>query len=98
MPPSTTHHEIPSRVGKYPIQRELGRGASSHVYLGRDTFENRDVAIKVLTQDHAVSQPDRHRFGRMFLNEASLVGKLHHPNIIGIYDAGVEDDYNYIVM
>jgi predicted Ser/Thr protein kinase len=89
---------MPARVGKYPIQRELGRGASSHVYLGRDTFANRDVAIKVLRKDHTSSQPDRPRFDRMFLNEASLVGKLNHPNVIGIYDAGVEDDYSYIVM
>ena len=80
------------------MQRELGRGASSRVYLGRDTFANRDVAIKVLQKDHTTSQPARHRFDRMFLNEASLVGKLNHPNIIGIYDAGVEDDYSYIVM
>jgi tRNA A-37 threonylcarbamoyl transferase component Bud32 len=89
---------MPERVGKYPIQRELGRGASSRVYLGRDTFSNRDVAIKVLKKDHTSSQPDRNRFDRMFLNEASLVGKLNHPNVIGIYDAGIEDDFSYIVM
>jgi hypothetical protein len=95
---AATASAVPTRVGKYPIRCELGRGASSHVYLGRDTFANRDVAIKVLNKDPAASQPDRHRYGRMFLNEASLVGKLNHPNIIGIYDAGVEDDFSYIVM
>ena len=95
---ATGHSTIPARIGKYPIQRELGRGASSRVYLGRDTFTDRDVAIKVLRKDHTSSQPDRHRFDRMFLYEASLVGKLHHPNIIGIHDAGVEDDFSYIAM
>ena len=39
---------LPSKVGKYPVTRELGRGGTSRVYLGRDPFANRDVAIKLV--------------------------------------------------
>ncbi|MEO8006199.1 MAG: serine/threonine-protein kinase [Betaproteobacteria bacterium] len=89
---------IPERIGKYPIIRELGRGATSRVYLARDPFANRQVAIKLLHKDHDTDALMRHRFDRVFMNEASLAGKLTHPNIIGIYDAAAEQDYTYIVM
>jgi serine/threonine protein kinase len=89
---------IPDRIGKYPIVRELGHGATSRVFLARDSFANREVAIKVMHKDPATDNSLRHRFDRVFLNEASLVGKLTHPNIIGIYDAGVESDFSYIAM
>ncbi len=89
---------IPNRIGKYPILRELGHGATSRVFLGRDPFADREVAIKVMHNDPATDTVARHRFDRVFLNEASLVGKLTHPNIIGIYDADVESEFSYIVM
>ena len=89
---------IPERIGKYPIIRELGRGATSRVYLARDPFANRQVAIKVLHKDPETDALMRHRFDRVFMNEASLAGKLTHPNITGIYDADAEQDYTYIVM
>jgi eukaryotic-like serine/threonine-protein kinase len=89
---------IPDRIGKYPILRELGLGATSRVFLGRDPFADREVAIKVTHKHPATDTLARHRFDRVFLNEASLVGKLIHPNIIGIYDADVESDFSYIVM
>ena len=96
--PPVTLPRIPERIGKYPILRELGHGATSRVFLGRDPFADRDVAIKIMHKDPATDTKTRHRFDRMFLNEASLVGKLIHPNIIGIYDADVESDFSYIVM
>ena len=40
---------VPSKIGKYPVSREIGRGGTSRVYLGRDPFANRDVAIKVVS-------------------------------------------------
>ncbi|HVY07451.1 MAG TPA: protein kinase [Burkholderiales bacterium] len=100
--PATAHvvapKPAPERIGKYPITRELGRGATSRVYLARDTFANRDVAIKVMHKDAGADAPTRHRFDRVFLNEASLAGKLNHPNIIGIFDADVQDEFSYLVM
>ena len=89
---------IPERIGKYPIVRELGHGATSRVFLARDPFADREVAIKVMHKDPGSDNATRHRFERVFLNEASLVGKLTHPNIIGIYDAGVESEFSYIAM
>ena len=90
--------QIPARIGKYPIVRELGRGATSRVFLGQDPFAHRDVAIKVMHKDPETDPLTRNRFDRVFLNEASLVGKLIHPNIIAIYDADVNIEFSYIAM
>ncbi len=89
---------ISSKIGKYPVIREIGRGATSRVYLGRDPFANRDVAIKLVSYEAGAETDLRRRFRKVFMNEASLVGKLIHPHIMAIYDADVEDDYSYIVM
>ena len=93
-----TPRSIPDRIGKYPLLRELGHGTTSRVFLGRDPFAGRKVAIKVMHENSDTDKAARHRFDRVFLNEASLVGKLTHPNIIGIYDAGVESEFCYIAM
>jgi serine/threonine protein kinase len=89
---------IPSKIGKYPVIREIGRGATSRVYLGRDPFANRDVGIKLVSYETGVKTDLQRRFRKVFMNEASLVGKLMHPHIIAIYDADVADAYSYIVM
>jgi eukaryotic-like serine/threonine-protein kinase len=89
---------LPEKIGKYPIVRELGRGATSVVYLGRDPFAGREVAIKVVRTQSPGDTDLQRRFRRVFLNEAALVGKLFHPHILAIYDAFSEDDLSYIVM
>lgn len=89
---------VPSKIGKYPVTREIGRGATSRVYLGRDPFANRDVAIKMISSEAGMDTDLRRRFRKAFVNEASLVGKLNHPHIMAIYDADVADEYSYIVM
>jgi serine/threonine protein kinase len=88
----------PEKIGKYPIVRELGRGATSVVYLGRDPFAGREVAIKVVRTQSPGDTDLQRRFRRVFLNEAALVGKLFHPHILAIYDAFSEDELSYIVM
>ncbi|MEO8163832.1 MAG: serine/threonine-protein kinase [Betaproteobacteria bacterium] len=93
-----TQTALPERIGKYPILRQLGHGATSRVFLARDPFADREVAIKVMHKDPAAETPAKTRFDRVFLNEASLAGKLIHPNIIGIYDADIGIEYSYIVM
>jgi serine/threonine protein kinase len=91
---SGTHEHI----GKYPVLREIGAGATSKVYLGRDPFAERDVAIKVFAFDtHADAQQERMKH-KAFVAEASLAGKLNHPHIVDIFDAVVEPDRSYIVM
>jgi len=89
---------IPEKVGKYPIIRQLGRGATSVVYLARDPFASRDVAIKVVRSQSPGDTDLRRRFRKVFLNEAALVGKLFHPHILAIYDAVSDSDLSYIVM
>jgi serine/threonine protein kinase len=89
---------VPARIGKYPVVRELGRGATSRVYLGRDPFANRDVAIKIVRAEAEADTETRRRYDRVFLNEATLVGRLMHPHIMQILDADTIDEYSYIVM
>lgn len=90
--------DIPAKIGKYPVIREIGHGATSRVYLGCDPFANRDVAIKVVSEAGGIDTDLRRRFRKVFLNEASLVGKLIHPHIMAIYDADATESYSYIVM
>ncbi|HYO27792.1 MAG TPA: serine/threonine-protein kinase, partial [Azonexus sp.] len=77
---------------------KLGEGATSTVYLGRDPFAQRAVAIKVASPG-ILNDPEKGKlYSSLFLNEASLIGKLNHPHIAQIYDAVVNDDICYIVM
>ena len=86
------------RLGKYELRGVLGRGASSTVYLAHDPFARRDVAIKVATPE-ILKHPEQGRiYSHLFINEASLAGKLNHPHIVQIYDAVVEENLAYIVM
>jgi serine/threonine protein kinase len=89
---------LPLQIGKYPVIRELGRGATSRVYLGRDPFADREVAIKVVRPEPGVDPAVQKRINKSFLNEAALIGRLMHPHIIQIFDADVTDDYSYIAM
>ncbi|MEI7613423.1 MAG: protein kinase [Betaproteobacteria bacterium] len=86
------------RIGKYHLVRQIGRGATSTVYLANDPFAQRDVAIKVASPE-ILRDPERGKlYTNLFLNEASLVGKLSHPHIVQIFDAVVAEDLCYIVM
>ena len=85
-------------IGKYQVLRELGRGATGKGYLATDPFGNRQVAIKVAYPEALKSTEDGALYKSMFLNEAALAGKLHHPHIVQIYDAVVEEEFSYIVM
>jgi len=90
-----------AHIGKYELQKLLGRGATGSVWLARDPFAGREVAIKVL--DEMPDDPEEARRAlKFFQNEASLAGKLRHPHIVSIFDAGVEKkegkDLRYLVM
>lgn len=84
-------------LGRYRIERELGRGAMGIVYLGFDPKISRKVAIKTLhyNQFDATELP---AVKERFFREAAAAGKLRHPNIVTIYDAGEENDLAYIAM
>jgi serine/threonine protein kinase len=87
-----------TQIGKYPVLRKLGEGATSEVYQCHDPFNDRDVAVKVAFPE-SFQDPDRGRlYKKLFLTEASLAGKLQHPHICQIYDAVAEDKLHYLVM
>jgi serine/threonine protein kinase len=86
------------KIGKYHILNELGKGATSAVYLALDPFANRKVAVKVVQREVLGDKDHGRRFRKLFLTEASLSGKLSHPHIVAIYDAVADDEGSYIVM
>ncbi len=90
--------EIPENLGKYQVISEIDRGSMGTVYLGHDPYIDRHVAIKVAHSEQLNDEEGGDRFRKMFFNEAHTAGRLTHPNIIGIYDAGVDGDTCYIVM
>jgi len=90
--------ELQEHLGKYPIVREIGHGATSRVYLARDPFADREVAIKVFLFDEHLSPQTERMMQKAFLAEAALAGKLNHPHIASILDAVVEPEQSYLVM
>ena len=90
--------DLSLQVGKYDIQKLLGKGATGTVYLARDTFSGREVALKTI-EPEVFRDPE---FGTVyrtqFKNEASLAGKLKHPHIVAILDAVLQQDSGYIAM
>jgi tRNA A-37 threonylcarbamoyl transferase component Bud32 len=86
------------QVANYPVIRKLGEGATSEVFLCNDPFRGREVAVKRIFPE-ALRDPVRGRlFRKLFFTEASLAGKLQHPHIAQIFDAGIGEDSGYIVM
>ena len=86
------------QVANYPVLRKLGEGATSEVFLCQDPFRGREVAVKRIFPE-ALRDPVRGRlFRKLFFTEASLAGKLEHPHIAQIFDAGIGEDSGYIVM
>ncbi|HEU4782711.1 MAG TPA: protein kinase [Ktedonobacterales bacterium] len=85
---------IGMRLDQYDILDELGRGGSSRVYHAYDIEAKRDVAIKVIPND----AEDRALFLNRFVREVDAVRQLHHPNIVGVYGAGENDEFVYLVM
>ena len=90
--------EIPQNLGKYQVVEEIDRGSMGIVYLGHDPYIDRRVAIKVALDESLKDEESGARYRRMFFNEAHTAGKLTHPNIIGIYDAGIDEEICYIIM
>lgn len=85
-------------LGRYEIERELGRGAMGTVYLGRDPRIGRTVAIKTLALTEEFESTQISEVRRRFFQEAETAGRLNHPNIVTIYDVGEEHDLAYIAM
>lgn len=92
-----TNFEKPM-LGRYQVEKELGRGAMGIVYQGRDPKINRVVAIKTLALSDEFEDDELQEVKERFFREAEAAGKLNHPNIVTVFDAGEEHDLAYIAM
>ena len=86
------------KLGRYQIDREIGRGAMGMVYLGRDEKIGRTVAIKTMMLPSEIDEDERDEIRTRFFREAEAAGRLDHPNIVTVYDVGEEHDLAYIAM
>ncbi|MDZ7753711.1 MAG: HDOD domain-containing protein [Gammaproteobacteria bacterium] len=87
--PAPRPRQHPTRIGRYVVKGILGRGAQGVVYLATDPELDREVAIKTLTR--------RTQDAATLLKEAQLVGRMKHPGIVPVYDAGRLGDVPYVV-
>ena len=85
-------------LARYRLERELGRGAMGTVYLAVDPAIGRQVAIKTLSLLEHYEEREQEAAAQRFMKEAEAVGRLVHPNIVSIHDAGKEHDVAYLVM
>ncbi|WP_367180981.1 serine/threonine-protein kinase [uncultured Piscinibacter sp.] len=89
---------MPVTLGRYRIDSEIGRGSMGAVYLGRDPQIGRQVAIKTLTLSREFAGDQLAESRRRFFREAETAGRLQHPDIVTIFDAGEAQDLAYIAM
>ena len=88
----------PQRLGRYVIERKLGRGAMGAVYLAKDPRINRAVALKVIPIEKEFEDEELQEARLRFFREAESAGRLTHPNIITVYDCGEDKRLAYIAM
>ena len=98
-PDRSASRAAPKRMlGRYEIERELGKGAMGVVYLGRDPKINRVVAIKAIPLAEEFEEEDLAEARARFFREAEMAGRLNHPAIVTVYDAGEDLGLAYIAM
>ena len=91
---SGSQHKEPNRFGRYRIKREVARGGMGIVYEAIDPEINRPVALKIVREGVGASPEQVKRLYR----EAEAVGRLRHPNIVRIYDVGIDEGCHYFTM
>lgn len=99
--PTVDPAESPSKIamlGRYQLERELGKGAMGVVYQGRDPKIGRVVAIKTMALSEEFAGKALADARERFFREAQTAGRLQHPNIVTIYDAGEDHELAYIAM
>ena len=85
-------------LGRYLVEKELGKGAMGVVYLGKDPKIGRVVAIKTMALAQEFEPSELAEVKERFFREAETAGRLAHQNIVTIYDAGEEHDLAFIAM
>ena len=93
LPRATGRGSHPMAIGRYQVVRLIGRGGMGEVYLARDPVLDRDVAVKLISED-----VDTPRSRERLVLEARAAGRLHHPNIVTVFDAGEHEDQPFIAM
>ena len=88
----------PQRMGRYIIERRIGRGAMGAVYLAKDPRINRAVALKAIPIEKEFEDEELKEARLRFYREAESAGRLTHPNIITVFDAGEDKGLAYIAM
>jgi len=87
------------KIGKYQLEELIHQGKYRSIYKAHDPFLDRDVAIKISTfPDQQEYEENSQQIRNSFFIETRAIGKLQHPNIVSVYDAGVGDRQTYIVM
>ena len=90
--------DVPQRIGRYTIDRLIGAGAMGNVFLGRDPELDRAVAVKTVRIRDLAAEA-RQLYLDRFKNEARAAARLHHPNIVAVYDVGEDPDVGpYLVL
>ena len=88
----------PQKISRYEIVRLLGEGAMGRVYLASDPNIGRQLAIKTVRSELQMSDTKKKEFLERFAREARAAGRLAHPNIVAVYDAGEDDGVPWIAM
>ncbi len=87
-----------ARLGRYVVERHLGRGGMGDVYLVHDTVMDRRAALKTMRLDADLDSKQAIEIRQRFYREAKTAGKLSHPNIVTVHDAGEDLGVSYLVM
>jgi len=90
--------ELPHTIGRYTIARVIEKGSMGIVYQGMDPYIKRLVAIKVTLPENTPPENQIQNYRERFFTEAQAAGSLIHPNIVAIYDAGLEGNSCYIAI
>jgi len=88
----------PAMLGRYQILNEIGKGAMGVVYRARDPMINREVALKAIPLADEFEGRELEEARGRFFREAEMAGRLSHPHIVTIFDAGEHDGTAYIAM
>jgi predicted Ser/Thr protein kinase len=98
MGPEPLPPDVPERIGRYAIQRVIGRGMMGVVYQAQDTLLRRTVALKTISLAFSVSRQERDAFELRFLEEARAAAALAHPGIVVVYDFGSDAESRLLYM
>lgn len=90
--------DLPETIGRYQVLKKLGRGSKGTVYLGRDPYIERNVAIKTYRIPQSKGPKEVKKYQKRFFIEAQSAGRLMHQNIVAVYDADLYEDLCYITM